>query len=350
MSLTGMDIMAGRSVKIIIYMLIAIFILMAALIALYWTPDRSVAELKQWQLPNSEFITIQGMQAHVLRSDKCDVYRSRSSVAQALNTDKTLPEAIVLLHGTSASLHTWQGWTKSLSDEYCVVSMDLPGFGLTGPYIDESTKYSSANYAKFVVQVLDNLNLEQAPQLTLAGNSLGGKIAWRTAILYPESVQKLILIDAAGYPATPKHVPLGFKLAKYPALTPLLNRILPREVVKKSVLSVYADDSKVNEALVDRYYDLTLRQGNRKALSRRIQDTDNESDPEQIKQLNLPTLIIWGARDDLIPVENAALFHKDISNSQLKIFEDLGHVPHEEDSLATATVAKDFLRQPLKPF
>ena len=143
-------------------------------------------------------------------------------------------------------------------------------------------------------------------------------------------------------------MPLGFKLAKYPALTPILSRILPREVVKKSILSVYADDSKVDEALIDRYYDLTLRQGNRKALSRRLRDTDNESDPAQIKQLDLPTLIIWGAQDDLIPAKNAALFHRDIANSQLKIFDDLEHLPHEEDPGATVKVAKGFLKQPLK--
>ena len=340
--------MAQRLVKIIIYLVLAMMILIAALIALYWAPDRSVAELKQWQLPNSEFIAIQGMQAHVLQSDKCGIYRSSATIDEALNAGKSLPEAIVLLHGTSASLHTWQGWTKALSDEYCVVSMDLPGFGLTGPYTDERTKYSSANYAKFVVQVLDSLNLHQAPQLTLAGNSLGGKIAWRTAILYPQYVQKLILIDAAGYPAAPKHIPLGFKLAKYPALTPILSHILPREVVKKSILSVYADDTKVDEGLVNRYYDLTLRQGNRKALNRRLRDTDNESNPAQIKQLDLPTLIIWGAQDDLIPAKNAALFHKDIANSQLKIFDSLGHVPHEEAPIATVKIAKEFLKQPLK--
>ena len=101
--------MAQRLVKIIIYLVLAMMILIAALIALYWAPDRSVAELKQWQLPNSNFIAIQGMQAHVLESDKCDIYRSRSSIDQAVSAGKSLPEAIVLLHGTSASLHTWQG-------------------------------------------------------------------------------------------------------------------------------------------------------------------------------------------------------------------------------------------------
>lgn len=165
--------MAERLVKIIISLILAIIILIATLVAFYWAPDRSVAELKQWQFPNSEFIAIQGMQAHVMQSDKCDVYRDSASIDKGLNAGRSLPEAIVFLHGTSASLHTWQGWTPALSDEYCVVSMDLPGFGLTGPYTDESTKYSSANYAKFVIQVLNSLNLKQAPQLTLAGNSLG---------------------------------------------------------------------------------------------------------------------------------------------------------------------------------
>lgn len=332
--------MMSRLVKITLYVFLIILAILAAVLAFYWAPDRSVAELKQWQLPNSEFIAIQGMQAHVLQSDKCDVYRSRASIDQTVSAGQSLPEAVVLLHGTSASLHTWQGWTKALSDEYCVVSMDLPGFGLTGPYTDETTKYNSANYAKFVIQVLDSLNLKK---VTLAGNSLGGKIAWRTAALYPDRIDKLILVDAVGYPATPEQVPIGFKLAKYSSLTPILSRVLPRDVVKKSVLSVYADDSKVDEALIDRYYDLTLRQGNRRALNRRLQEMDNTSDQAQIKQLDLPTLIIWGAQDDLIPVKNAALFHEDIANSQLKIFNDLGHVPHEEDPVATVKVVKQFL-------
>jgi len=315
----------------VLILLGAIAVLMV-FIAKYWAPDRTIAELKQWQLPNSEFIDIQGMQAHVVQSANCRT--NRGNVAE-----KNQPETIVLLHGTSASLHTWEGWTKALSDQYCVVSMDLPGFGLTGPYVDESTQYNSENYAAFVIQVIDHLKLDR---VTLAGNSLGGKVAWRTAALHPERVSRLILVDSVGYPATPKHIPIGFKLAKYPVMSPILNRILPRSVVEKSVLSVYADDSKVDEELVNRYYELTLRKGNRQALSRRLNETDDDSDQAQIKQLNIPTLILWGAKDDLIPVENAALFHRDIRNSQLKVFDNLGHVPQEEDPLATVDVVKQF--------
>lgn len=331
--LNGFDHMTQYLLKATVLILLGAIAVLMVFIAKYWAPDRTIAELKQWQLPNSEFINIQGMQAHVVQSANCHTHRGDAA-------EKNRPETIVLLHGTSASLHTWEGWTKALSDQYCVVSMDLPGFGLTGPYVDESTQYSSENYAAFVIEVLNHLKLDR---VTLAGNSLGGKVAWRTAALYPERVNRLILVDSVGYPATPKHVPIGFKLAKYPMMSPILNRILPRSVVEKSVLSVYADNSKVNDALVDRYYELTLRKGNRQALSRRLNETDDDSDQAQIKQLDIPTLILWGAKDDLIPVENAALFHRDIRDSQLKIFDNLGHVPHEEDPLATVDVVKQFL-------
>lgn len=222
--------MAKRLTKIMVFIVLGLLVLLIALIALYWAADKSVADLERWQLPNSEFVDVQEMQAHVVRSDKCEMFRNQAKINEAVNASTSLPKTVVLLHGTSASLHTWQGWTHELSDDYCVISMDLPGFGLTGPYTDESTQYDSANYAKFVIDVLDHL---EVGRVTLAGNSLGGKIAWRTAALYPERVNNLILVDAVGYPATPKQVPIGFKLAKYPILTPLLSRVLPRDVVKK---------------------------------------------------------------------------------------------------------------------
>ncbi len=320
--------MSKRLAKILLFAILATGISLTTLIAVYWASDKSVKELEQWQLANSEFIDIDGMQVHIVRSTKC---ANSASV-----------KTIVLLHGTSASLHTWQGWTEALSAEYCVVSMDLPGFGLTGPFVNKTTEYTSVNYASFVIEVLDKLNLDK---VILAGNSLGGKIAWRMAALYPERVSKLILVNAVGYPATPKSIPIGFRLASYPALKPILRNILPRNVVKKSIKSVYADDSQVDEMLVDRYYDLSLRAGNRGALSDRLREFDNVEDQAQIKQLALPTLIMWGAKDDLIPVENAELFHRDIANSQLKIFDNLGHVPHEEDPVTSVAVVKAFLAQ-----
>ena len=202
--------MSKRLAKVLLFAILATGISLTTLIAIYWASDKSVEELEQWQLANSEFIDIDGMQVHIVRSTKC---ANSASV-----------KTIVLLHGTSASLHTWQGWTEALSAEYCVVSMDLPGFGLTGPFVNKTTEYTSANYASFVIEVLDKLNLDK---VILAGNSLGGKIAWRMAALYPERVSKLILVNAVGYPATPKRISIGFRLASYPALKPILRHILP---------------------------------------------------------------------------------------------------------------------------
>lgn len=331
-----------RLAKVMLILVAGIIVIIIALMAIYWAPDRSVAELKQWQLPNSEFIEIDGTRVHVVQSALCGQYQSKTAVEDSALPNAQMPKAIVLLHGTSASLHTWDGWAEALDDEYCVVRIDLPGFGLTGPFQDASQTYSSANYAAVVTRVIDKLHL---PKATFAGNSLGGKIAWRIAALYPDYVENLILIDAVGYPAASTKVPIGFKLAKYPALKPVLTRILPRDMVRKSIVSVYADESKVTEDLVTRYYELTLRQGNRHSLSKRLREFDNIEDQDQIAKLKVPTLILWGAKDELIPVENAALFHKDIKESQLTIFDSLGHVPHEEDPIATVTAAKQFLDQ-----
>jgi|26BtaG_2_1085354.scaffolds.fasta_scaffold02447_6 pimeloyl-ACP methyl ester carboxylesterase len=331
--------MLRRLISILLGLLLSIVVIAVIAFALLRAPDRSVAELSQWQLPDSEFIDIAGTQAHVVQSGLCQQLNSKNTIKNKGQVDIE-PPVVVLLHGTSASLHTWQGWAEQLDKDYCVIRMDLPGFGLTGPFADKAKSYHSDHYADFVMQVLDKLHFTRA---SFVGNSLGGKVAWLSAVNYPERVDKLILIDAAGYPATPKHVPIGFKLAKYPKLDPLIKRVLPRSVVKKSLLSVYADDTKVTDELVNRYYELTLRAGNRGALGQRMREFDSLGQQARIKDIAAPTLILWGGQDDLIPPENGELFHQAIKGSQLVMFPDLGHVPQEEDAVATAIVAKAFL-------
>ena len=101
------------------------------------------------------------------------------------------PTPIVLLHGTSASLHTWEGWAHTLKAQRRVISLDLPGFGLTGPFSGRYTPddYRGDTYARFVIDLLDTLQL---PRVVLGGNSLGGEIAWRVATLAPERVDRLV--------------------------------------------------------------------------------------------------------------------------------------------------------------
>ena len=295
---------------------------LAGFVALNWAPDRPLDELKaRWAPPPSQFIDIDGLSVHLRDQGRRDD-----------------PEPILLLHGTSASLHTWEGWVAELAKQRRVISLDLPGFGLTGPFADGD--YRVEHYTGFLLGLLDQL---QVSRVVLVGNSFGGQLAWRFALAHPERSARLVLVDAAGYPRNAESVPIGFRLAGIPALAPLMSRLLPRSMIESSVRNVYGDPDRVDDELVERYYQLTLRAGNRQALRQRFAQAPSGELHERIGELELPTLIIWGGRDRLIPANNAERFAADIEGSQLVLFEDLGHVPQEEEPQRTVAVLTRFL-------
>lgn len=307
--------------RILLVLLVAIGVFALAGVLATWAPDRSVKQLSErWALAPSSFLPVNGMQVH-LRDEG----------------PREDPNPIVLLHGTSDSLHTWAGWSEDLRRQRRVIRFDLPAFGLTGP--DPRNDYSIEAYVRFVTAVVDTLGVKS---FVLAGNSLGGQIAWATAVAHPERVVSLVLVDAAGYPLQPQSVPIGFRVARTPGLRKVMEFVLPRGVVENSLRNVYGDPSKVTPELVDRFYELTLRQGNRAALGSRLEQKLS-GDELQIKALKVPTLIVWGAKDRLIPLENGRRFAADIQNSQLVVFDNLGHVPQEEDAQATVKAVKQFL-------
>ena len=303
--------------------LLALAIVLVAALALAWAPDRPLAALlARWAPPPSTFVEVKGLEVHVRDEGP---------------RDDPLP--IVLIHGTSASLHTWEGWVAALKAERRVITMDLPGFGLTGPNAQDD--YSSETYTRFVLDLLDRLGIGRC---VLGGNSLGGDVAWHVAAAAPQRVARLILVDAGGYPMNSQSVPIGFKLARIPVLNKLLEHILPRSLVEASVRNVYGDASRATPQLVDRYEALALRQGNRHALARRFGQADFGADAARIRTVKQPTLILWGGRDRLIPPDNAQRFARDIAGSKLVMFDDLGHVPHEEDPARTVAAVQAFLQ------
>ncbi len=302
---------------------------LAAGVLITWAPDRSVEDLAQrWAPPPSQFVEVLGQRVHLRVEGP---------------TEDATP--IVLLHGTSASLHTWDGWTDGLlAQGHRVIRFDLPGFGLTGPTPDGD--YRIERYVDTVITLLDQLKIERA---TLAGNSFGGHVAWMTALLHPQRVDRLVLVDAAGYPMTSTSVPIGFRVARLPVLNRLMQVTLPYGFIESSVRNVYGDPAKVTAALVQRYYELTLREGNRAALAARFAQAQPGPESERISELRLPTLILWGGRDGLIPPENGERFHREISGSQWVMFDDLGHVPHEEDPARTLAPVIEFLAAETTP-
>ena len=309
------------SLKLGLVALVTLVVFAVAGMVATWAPDKSLESLKaRWATPPSQFMDVGGLQVH---------WRDEGP--------RDDPNPIVLLHGTSASLHTWDGWTQALAPTRRVIRFDLPAFGLTGP--SAQNDYSIAAYVAFVTAVMDKLALQR---VVLAGNSLGGQVAWEFAAAFPARVSHLILVDASGYPLKPKSIPIGFILTRIPGVPLLMESMLPRGIVQSSVRNVYGDPSRVTPELVDRYVDLTLRAGNRKALARRLEQ-GYDSDVAKIKTLKMPTLILWGAQDGLIPPENARAFERDIAGSKLVILDGLGHVPHEEDAARTVGEVKRFL-------
>jgi pimeloyl-ACP methyl ester carboxylesterase len=162
-------------------------------------------------------------------------------------------------------------------------------------------------------------------------------------VLAPARVERLILVDASGPRFVPDEIPPGFLLARVPVINRLGEYLLPRSMVRGSVESVYGDKSRVSEELVDRYFDITLREGNRKALGERIRLLEDDLKPEFIARIKQPTLILWGEKDRLIPPSTAKVFEAQIAGSQVVMLPGLGHVPQEEDPARSVAPVKAFL-------
>ena len=303
-----------------------LLMLSAAAIALSRAPDVPVQALvARWGLPPSEFIDVKGQLVH-LRDEG----------------PRNDPAPLLLLHGTGASLHTWEGWAAALKGKKRVIRIDLPGFGLTGPFAGQyaSDDYRGDSYARFVLDLLDALDV---PRASIGGNSLGGEVAWRAVVMAPQRFDKLILVDASGYAFAPDELPLGFRIARVPLLNRIGETLLPRALVAATLRSVYGDPARVSDGLVEHYFELVLRQGNRHALGLRLQQLEMGEHAERIKTINRPTLVLWGGRDRLIPPINAQRFAADIHGAKLLLFDNLGHVPQEEDPARTAAAVLEFL-------
>ncbi len=303
------------------YFLYAILVIGILLIKGGVYSDISVEELKkEYTNEASKFIEIDGMQVH---------YR-----------DEGQGFPIVLVHGTASSLHTWNDWTKELTKKYRVIRMDLPAFGITGP--NKNANYSIKNYRLFLQQFLKKIKVDK---FHLAGNSLGGNIAWSYAAEHPKQVGKLILIDASGLP-TNKPQPAIFKMAKTPVLSSLFLYVTPRFFIKKNMEEVYADVTKITDDLITRYHKMALRVGNRKAFIDRAKNDfklGEKANLEKLKSIQTPTLLIWGAQDSWIPLDNGKRMDRMLTNSKLVVLENSGHVPMEENPAESLEVLTVFL-------
>ena len=255
--------------------------------------------------------------------------------------------AVVLIHGAMASLHTWEPWVEILSAEYRVVTLDLPGHGLTGR-VPEAANGTNA-FSNTIAAVTEALRLEQ---FVLGGNSMGGGATWRYALDNPEQVRAMLLVNSvaprswrrARAGEEPASGALAFRLLGQGWFRAIARYLDPRWLIERGLRTAYNNAPVVDDQLVDRYHELILREGTRAAILERTRGMGAPQPEPDLSSLSQPTLVIWGRHDALIPVAVADQFAARLANAEVIVYEDLGHVPMEEDPARTAADVLAFLR------
>ena len=288
--------------------------------ALYlWTPDKSKSELEKiYSSPKNAYVNALGVNIHY----------------QDTGPSKN-PIPILFLHGFGASLQTWDTWSQSLSNEYRVISVDLPGFGLTGE--DPSGIYTDERSVEVLEAFLKAL---QISKVVLVGNSMGGKFAWQFTARYPNQVAKLVLISPDGY-ASPG-IEYG-KKTEIPAIAQLYRYFFSKTFLAMNLEPAYANPKTLNDDLVNRYYDLMLAPGVRGAILARMQQTVLKDPVPSLTNIQVPTLLIWGEKDAFIPISNSNDYLKVMPNVKRVSLPNIGHLPQEEQPTIGLAELKEFL-------
>jgi pimeloyl-ACP methyl ester carboxylesterase len=299
----------------------AIFLLSFAVVLIgiwLWTPDKSRAALEAKYLHRpSDMLDVSGVRLHVRDSGPKDA------------------PAIIMLHGFGSSLQTWEPWAHALDEDYRIIRFDLPGAGLSGS--DPGRNYTDTRTMEILAALMDRLGIASA---VLIGNSIGGRIAWSFAVRYPERVTKLVLIAPDGFASQGivyGHAPVVSAMAK------LMRYVLPKPFIRMNLRAAYGSPDAVTDRTVDRYYDLMLGPGVRDAMISRMEQTVLEDPRPLLRSIQVPALLLWGEKDEMIPASNAADYARELPNSTLVLFPKLGHVPQEESPSETLSPVRSFL-------
>ena len=244
---------------------------------------------------------------------------------------------VVLLHGAFSSLHTFDAWVNELKSEYRIIRYTLPGFGLTGPTIDND--YGIDRQIGYLMDLLDHLDIRVCH---ICGSSLGGWLAWESVLKHPGRFEKLILISPAGF-LDNNSIPSPFRMARTPFLKHIVRYSVKRPVLTYFLREVYGDPEKITRELVDRYYELFTRNGNVEAFFRLV-NSKYKDNSLHLKQIKHPTLILWGEEDNWLPLHHGYRFTTAIPNSRLFTYAGVGHLPMEEIPFRTSRDLRKFLK------
>ncbi len=247
---------------------------------------------------------------------------------------------ILLIHGFGSSTYTWEEVAPILSDAgYHVWALDMKGFGWTDK--PRGGDYDPVTLAKEVNAWLELMDIERP---VIVGNSLGGAVGIIMAVDHPEKVDRLVLIDSAGYR---QEAPLIIRVMNSGPGAFLTKWTFGKWLIKGNLKMVFFDRELVTNERIDAYYDRLRTEGARDAqttVTRAILKFATDPYIEKLSVISAPTLIIWGAEDQWIPVEYAYRFQKDIPGADLAVIPECGHIPQEERPETTARLIREFVK------
>lgn len=291
-----------RALAVLVVVLVAAFLLLRV-------PDSDPAAMRaKYGAPPSQFVTLPGgPTVH---------YRDEGPRGAPV---------IVLLHGSNADLHTWQPWVDRLKTRYRLIRFDQRGHGLTSA---AEGGYDADAFAADIAKFADALNLDR---FVLAGNSMGGANAARFAMLHPERLAGLVLIDAGGAPVKREGGGnLAFTVLRIPVIGLLASQMMQRSLVERSLRQSVANQAIVTPAAIDRYWELARYPGNRDATRERFPQPWTLFTPAQVGRIAVPTLVMWGEEDSLIPLAAGQWFARTLPKARLVSYPGIGHLPMEE--------------------
>lgn len=287
-----------------------------------WAPDMGLAELKLRHGSSYQ---------QVVEVDGLNI--------QFTDTGPRDAPVLLLLHGFGSSLQTWDVWSAKLEQQYRVIRLDLPGFGLTGP--SPRHDYSEQSDLATLTHFVNKLGLTN---FSIIGHSMGGKMAWSLAAAQPDRVKSLVLMAPDGFPEAKD---IGTKPYEVPAVLGLIKFCLPKFLVRKSIEPAFFNAQALNDALVDRYYDMLRAPGVRAAILERSNQTIYTDPVPRLKKITAPTLLIWGEQDRMIPSSNAKSYAGVLSTSKTVLLPNLGHLIQEEQPEVGLRQVTEFLTSTL---
>ena len=252
---------------------------------------------------------------------------------------------VVLIHGITSSSRTWERVVPALAEHHTVIAPDLLGHGESATPRGD---YSLGAYASGVRDLLVALGFERA---TVVGHSLGGGIAMQLAYQFPERVERLVLVDSGGLG---REVNLMLRAATLPGseyVLPLLCASPLRDAARavgRALGAVGLQPGADLQGMAEGFASLAAVDARRAFLhtARSIIDVTGQrvSASDRLYLAGgMPTLIVWGERDPMIPVAHARAAHEAMPGSRLEVFADAGHFPFNDDPARFAALLRDFV-------